>query len=35
MAGALKMIRWLNTPDEERRLAEVERELSLRQKVKQ
>ena len=35
MAGALKMSRWLNTPDEEQRLAEVERELSLRQKVKQ
>src|SRR2546425_6419192 len=26
MAGALKMIRWLNTSDEEWRLAEVERE---------
>ena len=35
MAGALKMIRWLNTSDEEQQLAEVERELSVRQKVKQ
>ena len=35
MAGASKMTRWLNTPDEEQQLAEVERELSLRQKVKQ
>ncbi len=35
MTGALKMIRWLNTSDEEQQLAEVERELSLRQKVKQ
>src|SRR2546425_4901056 len=35
MAGALKMIRWLNTSDEEWWLAEAERELSVRQKVKQ
>jgi len=35
MAGALKMMRRLNTPEEEQRLAKVERELSLRQKVKQ
>jgi len=35
MAGALKMIRWLNTSDEEWWLAEAERELSLRQEVKQ
>ena len=34
MAGASKMTRWLNTPDEEQQLAEVERELSVRQEVK-
>jgi hypothetical protein len=34
MAGASKMTRWLNTPDEEQQLAEVERELSVRQGVK-
>jgi len=34
MAGAPKMTRWLDAPDEER-LAEVERELSQRQEVKQ
>ena len=34
MAGALKMMRRLNTPEEEQRLAKVERELSLRQEVK-
>ena len=33
-AGASKMTRWLNTPDEEQQLAEVERELSVRQEVK-
>src|SRR5438445_3980547 len=33
MAGALKMTRWLNTSDEWR-LAEAERELSVRQEVK-